>query len=378
MRSKSMIPFLDLAEMHRAINLELEEAFSRVLRSGWYILGKEVEAFEREFADYCGAKHCIGVGNGLEGLHLILLAYGIGAGDEVIVPSNTFIATWLAVSQCGATPVPVEPDDHTYNLDPARIEAAITARTRAIMPVHLYGQTADMDVVNAVAARHNLLVIEDAAQAQGALYRGRKAGGLSHAAATSFYPGKNLGALGDAGAMLTNDDGLAAKLRRLRNYGSDIKYKHDVLGVNSRLDEVQAALLRVKLRYLDAWNRRRQEIADRYTKAFTGSSVVTPLVPEWARPVWHLYVVRSENRDALQKYLAGKGVYTMVHYPIPPHKQECYRQDFGHLSLPLAESQAQEVLSLPISPAMTNEQVDEVIGAVLSFGEPHAVKKAMA
>lgn len=373
-----MIPFLDLAEMHSDINAELEAAFSRVLRSGWYILGKEVEAFEAEFARYSGAKNCIGVGNGLEGLHLILLANGIGAGDEVIVPSNTFIATWLAVSQCGATPVPVEPDDRTYNIDPARIESAITPRTRAIMPVHLYGQPADMDAINDIAKRHNLVVIEDAAQSQGALCRGRKAGGLSHAAATSFYPGKNLGALGDAGAVLTNDDDLAAKLRRLRNYGSDIKYKHDVLGVNSRLDEVQAALLRVKLRHLDTWNDRRRAIAARYSAAFNGNSVVAPYVPEWAAPVWHLYVVRTENRDALQRHLAEKGVHTMVHYPTPPHMQECYRAAFGHLRLPIAESQAREILSLPMSPAMTDAQVDEVIDGVLSFTMPGAARKASA
>jgi len=363
-----MIPFLDLAEAHHDLRDELQQAFTRVLDKGWYILGEEVKNFEKAFAAYCGAQHCIGVGNGLDALHLILQAYGIGAGDDVIVPSNTFIATWLAVTQCGARPVPVEPDDRTYNINPALIEAAITPRTRVIMPVHLYGQTADMDAINAIAAKHKLIVIEDAAQAQGALYRGRKAGALAHAAATSFYPGKNLGALGDGGAVLTNDTELAKKIGMLRNYGSEVKYKHDLRGVNSRLDEVQAAFLSIKLRHLDVCNERRASVAARYSAAFAGHNFITPpYVPEWAKPVWHLYVVRTQRRDALQKHMTERGVQTMIHYPIPPHRQECYRADYGSAVLPIAERQAQEILSLPISPTMSDAQVQEVIDAVLAF-----------
>ena len=255
------VPFLDLGLVHREIRGALDEAFKRVLDSGWFIMGPELEAFEAEFAAYCGVKHCIGVGNGLEALHLLLRAYGVGPGDEVIVPSNTFIATWLAVSECGATPVPVEPNPLTHNIEAPAIAAAITSRTKAIMPVHLYGQTADMDPINELARKHGLVVIEDAAQAQGALYKGRRAGSLGDAAGTSFYPGKNLGALGDGGAVLTSDDAIAEKVKRLRNYGSQVKYQHDVAGYNSRLDEVQAALLRVKLGVLDQWHGRRTAIA---------------------------------------------------------------------------------------------------------------------
>ena len=261
------VPFLDLGRLHQSIRAPLDAAYHRVMDSGWFIMGPELEAFEAEFAQYCEVKHCIGVGNGLEALHLLLRAYGIGPGDEVIVPSNTFIATWLAVTQCGATPVPVEPDVNTHNIDPALIAAAITPRTRAIMPVHLYGQPADMDPINEIAAKHGLIVIEDAAQAQGARYKGRRTGSLGHAAGTSFYPGKNLGALGDGGAVLTSDDAIADKVRQLRNYGSKIKYQHDLAGYNSRLDEMQAAFLRVKLTVLDDWNALRSEIADQYSSS---------------------------------------------------------------------------------------------------------------
>lgn len=314
------VPFLDLGAVNGLIRDELDAAFRRVLDSGWFIMGPELEAFEAEFAEYSGVKHCIGVGNGLEALHLLLRAYGVGPGDEVIVPSNTFIATWLAVSECGATPVAVEPNPLTHNIEAAAIEQAITPRTKAIMPVHLYGQPADMDPINALAGKHGLVVIEDAAQAQGALYKGRRAGSLGSAAGTSFYPGKNLGALGDGGAVLTSDDKIAAEVRRLRNYGSQVKYQHDVAGYNSRLDELQAAFLRVKLSVLDGWNDRRREIASRYTRLLEGNGFELPFVPEYADPVWHLFVIRHARRDALRDHLAQHGVNTVIHYPIPDRK----------------------------------------------------------
>ena len=352
--------------MHEEVRVPLEAAFHRVLNSGWFILGPEVDAFEAEFADYCGAKYCIGVGNGLDALHLLLRAYGIGPGDEVLVPANTFIATWLAVSQSGATPVPVEPRAETHNIDPDALRAAITLRTRAIIPVHLYGQPADMDAINALARRHALIVIEDAAQAQGARYRRQRVGGLGDAAATSFYPGKNLGALGDAGAVLTNDSAIADKVRLLRNYGSPSKYRHDEQGCNSRLDEMQAAFLRVKLARLDDWNSRRSEFAGQYTAQLRDLDIGLPGVPEWAEPVWHLYVVRSRQRDALQGHLEQNGIATMIHYPVPPHRQACY-PEFSGCRLPVAETLAAEVLSLPLSPCMTGQEVTRVIGALRSF-----------
>jgi dTDP-4-amino-4,6-dideoxygalactose transaminase len=329
-------------------------------------MGPELAAFESEFATYSEVKHCIGVGNGLDALHLLLRAYDIGPGDEVIVPSNTFIATWLAVSQCGATPVPVEPNVNTHNIDPALVAAAITSRTRAIMPVHLYGQPADMDPINELAAKHGLVVIEDAAQAQGARYKGRRVGSLGHAAGTSFYPGKNLGALGDGGAVLTNDDAIADKVRQLRNYGSTVKYQHELAGYNSRLDEIQAAFLRAKLAVLDEWNGRRREIADLYTKLLAGAAIDLPQVPEYAEPVWHLYVVRSKERDALRAHLEQRGVATVIHYPIPPHRQACY-QDFSAHAFQIAEDLAEEVLSLPMSPVMRDEDVEFVINAIKAF-----------
>ena len=359
------IPFLDLARLHQSIRSPLDAAYHRVMDSGWFIMGPELDAFEAEFAQYCGVKHCIGVGNGLEALHLLLRGYNIGPGDEVIVPSNTFIATWLAVTECGATPVPVEPNIDTHNIDPALIANAITSRTRAIMPVHLYGQPADMDPINAVAAKHDLVVIEDAAQAQGARYKGRRAGSLGHAAATSFYPGKNLGALGDGGAVLTNDDAIADKVKQLRNYGSKVKYQHDIAGYNSRLDEMQAAFLRAKLAVLDEWNARRRDIATTYSKLLAGADIVLPLVPEYAEPVWHLYVIRSKQRDALKAHLEQQGVSTVIHYPIPPHRQACY-QGFQGYNLPIAEMLAEEVLSLPMSPAMSAEEVELVAHAIVT------------
>jgi len=360
------IPFLDLEQLHDGIREPLEAAFRRVLKSGWFILGPEVEAFEAEFARYSGVQQCVGVGNGLDALRLILLAYDIGPGDEVVVPSNTFIATWLAVSECGATPVAAEPRPDTYNLDPDSLPAAITPRTRAIIPVHLYGQPADMDRINSIARQHGLVVIEDAAQAQGAQYKGKRAGSLGHAAATSFYPGKNLGALGDAGAILTNDGAIADKVRALRNYGSRTKYQHDVLGCNTRLDEMQAAFLRVKLNYLDDWNVRRARLARRYSRLLQDMGLELPCVPDWADPVWHLYVVRSPSREALRSHLANRGISTVIHYPIPPHRQACYAE-FSSLKLPLAEKLASEVLSLPLSPILTEQAMDHVVEAVREF-----------
>lgn len=360
------VPFLDLGRLHQSIREPLDEAYRRVVDSGWFIMGPELDAFEAEFAHYSEVRHCIGVGNGLEALHLLLRAYGIGPGDEVIVPSNTFIATWLAVTECGATPVPVEPSIDTHNIDPALIAHAITSRTRAIMPVHLYGQPADMDPINALAAKHGMIVIEDAAQAQGARYKGRRAGSLGHAAATSFYPGKNLGALGDGGAVLTNDDAIAEKVKQLRNYGSKVKYQHDLVGYNSRLDEMQAAFLRVKLVMLDKWNARRREIATQYSKVLADADIGLPLVPEYAEPVWHLYVIRSKQRDALKSYLEQQGIGTVIHYPIPPHRQACY-QSFRGYSLPIAEVLAREVLSLPMSPQLTAVEVEHVVGKIRGF-----------
>lgn len=361
-----VVPFLDLKQLHEEIREPLEQAFKRVLDSGWFITGSEVEAFESEFASYCDVKHCVGLGNGLDAIHLLLRAYGIGVGDEVLVPSNTFIATWLAVTQCGATPVPVEPDINTHNINPDALLAAITPRTKAIIPVHLYGQPADMDAINALAQQHGLVVIEDAAQAQGARYKGRRVGSLGYAAATSFYPGKNLGALGDAGAILTSDSAIADKVRLLRNYGSQVKYKHDVAGYNTRLDEMQAAFLRVKLPVLDEWNARRRAIAERYSTLLADADIGLPFVPEYAEPVWHLYVIRSKHRDALKAHLEQQGISTVIHYPIPPHRQACYQEFQGH-QLPIAETLADEVLSLPISPVMRIDEVEFVANSIKIF-----------
>ncbi|WP_377702765.1 DegT/DnrJ/EryC1/StrS family aminotransferase [Pseudoduganella sp. UC29_71] len=359
-----MIPFLDLGAMHAELRPRLDAAYCRVLDSNNLILGPETAAFEREFAAYCGARHCIGVGNGLDALFLTLKAWGVGPGDEVIVPSNTFIATWLAVSYTGATPVPVEPDPRTMNIDPDLIEAAITPRTRAIMPVHLYGQPADMDPVMALAARRNLRVLEDAAQAHGARYKGRRTGTLGHAAGFSFYPGKNLGALGDGGAIVTDDDALAEQLRMLRNYGSRVKYQNEVQGHNSRLDELQAAFLREKLGLLDGWNVRRRELAQHYRDALAGSGLALQHVPDWAEPVWHLFTVRHLQRDRLQAELMQHGVHTVIHYPVPPHLQPAYAAlQLQAGSYPLSEAIHQQVLSLPLWPQMRAEQSAAVVAA---------------
>ena len=364
------IPFNDFAGPYQELRAELDEAYHRFMGAGWYILGKELEAFEREYADYCGTRFCVGVGNCLDALHLILRAYGIGAGDEVIVPSNTYIATWLAVSYAGATPVPVEPDLRTANLDPARIEAALSPRTRAILPVHLYGQPADMDPILEIARGHRLKVIEDAAQAQGASYKGRKTGGLGDAAGHSFYPTKNLGAFGDGGAVTTNDPDLAERVRVLRNYGSKKRYYNEVKGLNSRLDELQAAFLRVKLRHLDAWNTRRRKTAEHYLVqlAACSSQLCLPYVPAWAEPVWHLFVVRHPQRDLLQQKLAEGGVSTLIHYPVPPHLSGAYADLHPPTSsvckLPLAEELASTVLSLPLGPHLDQLHVQALVSAV--------------
>lgn len=364
----SNVPFLDLKGPYQELKDELDGAYLRVMESGWYVLGREVEAFEAEFATYCDAKHCIGVGNGLEALHLILRAMGIGPGDEVIVPANTYIATWLAVSYTGAVPVPVEPDERTYNIDPSRIEAAITRKTKAILPVHLYGLPADMDPINALAERYGLKVIEDCAQSHGARYKGRRTGSLGHAAGFSFYPGKNLGALGDGGAVITNDDAIASNVRLLRNYGSKVKYHNEVKGFNSRLDELQAAFLRVKLAHLDEWNARRTNFATQYLAAMAKRPELTvPFVPDWAQPAWHLFVIRHPQRENFQLRLAERGVGTLIHYPIPPHRSEAYgNMNLGEGAFPLSEALAESVLSLPMGPHLTSEQATVVIDTVLA------------
>jgi dTDP-4-amino-4,6-dideoxygalactose transaminase len=361
-----MIPFLDLHAINNRDRRAFHEALDRVLDNGWFILGAEVEQFEREFAHYCGARHAIGVANGLDALHLLLRAYGIGRGDEVIVPANTYIATWLAVTYAGATPVPVEPEERSYNIDPARIESAISPRTKAIIPVHLYGLPAEMDAIDRIAKRQGIKVIEDAAQSHGASFEGRRTGSLGDAAAFSFYPGKNLGALGDAGAITTNDDALADRLRALRNYGSRVKYQHEMLGFNSRLDEVQAAFLRAKLSRLDADNERRTQIAQHYLASLHDVADITlPLVPDTVRPVWHLFVIRHAARDELSRRLKENGIGTMIHYPVAPHCQPAYRYlDFASGSFPITERIHAEVLSLPMGPHLSDEQVEEVVRAL--------------
>lgn len=362
-----MIPFLDLKAPHVELREEIDAAIERVVDSGWYILGPEVDAFEAEYAAYCQAGHCVGLANGLDALQLALRAMDVGPGDEVIVPSNTYIATWLAVSQCGATPVPVEPDPRTYNIDPALVEAAITPRTKVILPVHLYGQPADMDPILAIARKHRLRVLEDGAQAHGARYKGRRIGAHGDVVAWSFYPGKNMGALGDGGAITTDDAELADRIRVLRNYGSRVKYVNEVQGYNSRLDPLQAAVLRVKLAHLDAWNVRRASVAAAYLQGLEGHRLVLPHVPEWAEPVWHLFVVRHPQRDALQQRLTAAGVGTLIHYPIPPHRQAAYAEaGFSADAFPIASGMADEVLSLPMGPHLGLEDAARAIGVVRS------------
>jgi dTDP-4-amino-4,6-dideoxygalactose transaminase len=362
------VPFLDLKAGYLELKPELDAAMARVMDSGWYLLGQEIQAFEAEYAAYAGARHCVGLGNGLEALTLALEALGVGPGDEVVVPANTYIATWLAVSYVGAVPVPVEPVAGIWNLDPARIEAAITPRTRAILPVHLYGQPADLEPILALARKHGLRVLEDAAQAHGARYGGRRIGAHGDIVAWSFYPGKNLGCFGDGGAVTTDDPGLADRIRVLRNYGSRVKYQNEVKGHNSRLDELQAAALRVKLQHLDAWNARRSAQARTYLEAFRGTAGPgLPGVIAGAEPCWHLFVVDVPHRDQVQAALREAGVETLIHYPVPPHLSEAYAPDRAARhwdSFPLTEQAARTHLSLPIGPHLTAEQQARVIAAL--------------
>lgn len=356
------VPFLDLQAAYLELKTEIDAAVARVLESGWYILGPEVEAFEAEWAEYCEAKHAVGLANGLDALILALRALDVRPGDEVIVPSNTYIATWLAVSAVGATPVPVEPDPATHNIDPNRIAAAITPQTKVLLPVHLYGQPADMDPILTLGRQHSIAVVEDAAQAHGARYKGRRVGGHGDIVCWSFYPGKNLGALGDGGAITTNRVDLADKIQVLRNYGSRQKYVNEVAGVNSRLDPLQAAVLRVKLTVLDAWTKRRRAIAAAYAEGLVGTDLSLPHVPAWAEPAWHLYVVRTSGRDALQARLAEAGIGTLIHYPIPPHMQAAYAGlGIAPEVLPLARQLAGEVVSLPIGPQLDLGDVRNII-----------------
>jgi len=363
----SRVDFLDLGATYRELKKEIDHSVARVLSSGWYLLGTELAAFEAEYAAYTGSRYCVGVGNGLDALRLTLQAMGVGPGDEVIVPSHTYIATWIAVSQVGATVVPVEPDERTYNIDPGRIRRAITKKTKAIMPVHLYGQPADMEPIMAIALEHGLKVLCDAAQAHGARYKSSCLGEWGDAQGWSFYPGKNLGAFGDGGAITTNDKDIADAVRMLRNYGSSVKYVNEALGINSRLDDVQAAILRVKLRYLDAWNTRRVIVAATYDSALSNLGLTLPFQPEECKSAWHLYVVRHARRDELQTRLAESGVQSLIHYPIPPHKQQAYRH-LGYQSsdYPLAERLSDSVLSLPIGPHLSSEEQESVIAAVSS------------
>jgi dTDP-4-amino-4,6-dideoxygalactose transaminase len=367
------VPFLSLKDVNARYADELKAAAARVIDSGWYVLGDEVAAFEREFAAYCGVSHAVGVGNGLDALSLILRGYkelgAIEEGDEVIVPGNTFIASFLAITENRLVPAPVEPDPATFNLDPAGVEAAIGPRTRAIMAVHLYGQLADMPALTALARRHQLLLIEDAAQAHGAISGGRKAGAFGDAAAFSFFPTKNLGALGDGGAVVTGDTALAQRVAALRNYGSDVKYHHLFQGLNSRLDEMQAAMLRVKLKYLDgdiAW---RRHVARRYREGIRHAHIQLPAATREEQHVWHLFVVRCAHRDALQRHLQAHGIQTQVHYPVPPHRQPAYA-DLRNARLPLTERLHDEVLSLPMGPTLSEEAVSKVIEACQAFECP--------
>lgn len=362
------IPFVSFLPMEKELNDEIRGAFERVFTSSWYIEGKEDEAFEQTFAEYCGVSHCVGCGNGLDALMLSLKALGVGAGDEVIVPSNTYIATALAVTYVGAAPVFVEPDIDTFLIDPALIEAKITDKTKAIMPVHLYGQACDMDPIMEIAKKHGLFVVEDCAQAHGATYKGRKVGSFGDAAGFSFYPGKNLGALGDAGAAVTNSKELADKIRALGNYGSDYKYHHIYQGNNSRLDEMQAAFLSAKLPLLDKMNEERRRIAKMYSGGINNPKVITPVVREECVPVWHIYGVRCNERDALEKHLNDRGIGTNKHYPIPMHMQECYKElGISEGALPVAEEISATELSLPMYYGMTDEQVRYVIDAINEF-----------
>ena len=365
-----MIPFLELKKINTSYEQKLIEACTDVIQSGWYIQGNACQNFEKEFAEFCGTEHCIGVANGLDALTLIFSAYKqIGVlqdGDEVIVPANTYIASILAISQNNLKPVLVEPDINTYNLDPTKIEEKITSKTKAIMAVHLYGQTAQMQEINSIAKKHNLKVIEDSAQAHGAITQGKRTGNLADASGFSFYPGKNLGALGDGGAVTTNDKELADTIRALGNYGSHKKYENLYKGVNSRLDELQAAFLSVKLKYLDEDTQKRRDIANYYLKNINNKNIILPQVEDEQAHVWHLFVIRTDDRDQLQKFLLANGIQSMIHYPIPPHKQKAY-QEWNDLSFPITEQIHSKVLSLPMSPVLTKEQIHKIAEVLNSY-----------
>lgn len=365
-----MIPFLDLKTLNAPYEKELIQASTEVIQSGWYIHGKACQNFQKEFADFCGTDHCIGVANGLDALTLIFSAYKelgiLAANDEVIVPANTYIASILAISQNDLKPVLVEPDIHTYNLDPSKIEAKITSKTKAIMAVHLYGQTANMSQINEIAKKHDLKVIEDSAQAHAAIYKGKRSGNLADASGFSFYPGKNLGALGDGGAVTTNDKALADTIRALGNYGSHKKYENLYKGVNSRLDELQAALLSVKLKHLDRDTQRRREIANFYLKNINNKKIILPSVEDEKAHVWHLFVIRTANREKLQKFLLEHKIQSMIHYPIPPHKQEAYKE-WKDLSFPITEKIHAEVLSIPMSPVLSEEQIMKIVNVLNTY-----------
>lgn len=361
------VPFLNIHAAYVELQPQINAAFERVAQSGSYVLGSEVEAFEAEFANYCGASHAVGVASGLDALHLSMRALGIGPDDEVIVPSNAYIATWLSITHAGARPVPVEPNAATYNIDVDLIEAAITSRTKAIVALHLYGQPADLDPILGIAKRHGLYVVEDAAQAHGATYRERRIGAHGHVVAWSFYPSKNLGAMGDAGAVTTNDPTLAEKIRILRNYGSKVRYLNEVCGFNSRLDPMQAAILRAKLHKLNEWNARRAAHASTYLRLLQSENqFVLPRVLECCAPAWHIFAVRHRKRDALRSALLEHGIETLIHYPVPPHRQDAYRGEWEAGSFPIALMLADEVLSLPIGPHMTNDAVETVCGVLKS------------
>ncbi|GAB3559007.1 DegT/DnrJ/EryC1/StrS family aminotransferase [Spirosoma fluminis] len=358
-----MIPFLDLKRVNEPYESAIRKAIERVVQSGWYVLGREVEQFETQFAQYCGTDHCIGVANGLDALTLVLRAWDFPSGSEVLVPSNTYIASVLSITQAGLTPVFVEPDPETYVLDPARIEQAITSHTKAMLPVHLYGRCCDMEPINAIAQAYGLKVLEDAAQAHGATYKGKRSGGLGDAAGWSFYPSKNLGALGDAGAITTHDQALAERLRALRNYGSAQKYLNQYAGVNSRLDEVQAAILSSKLPGLEQGNERRRQIASRYIAGIKNPAVTLPPTDRLEQDSWHLFVIRHPERDAFRAYLGERSIGTDVHYPIPLHHQQAYAH-YQHVSLPIAEQLHREVVSLPLNTALTDADADYIIQTI--------------
>lgn len=361
-----MIKFLDLYKINERFRPQINEKIKEVLDSGWYLLGKEDEAFEKSFAEYCGVKHCIGCANGLDALKLIIKAYGFCKGDEIIVPANTYIASILAISDNGCTPVLVEPDINKYNINPDLIEEKITDKTRAVLVVHLYGQAVQMDKIWALAKKYNLKIIEDSAQAHGALYNGKRTGSLGDASGFSFYPGKNLGCLGDGGAVTTNDDELAQKIRALRNYGSHIKYHNLYQGSNSRLDEIQAAILSVKLPELDKDNERRREISKYYRENISNSKIILPHTDNERSHVWHIFAVRTRNRNDFQEYLKQNEIQTLIHYPIPPHKQPAYKE-WNNLSFPLTEEIHDTILSLPISPVMTDDEVKKVVEVINAF-----------